>query len=316
MKKKSIFFLLMSVLLLTVVFSVIAEGDQETITSKAGNELQNVKLTVMDFIAEDLSTAEIQLVTDYIALISETAPGCSLLDRYNRRYILEDLSFPDPDCTDSPAQLSAAKQLSIDYFIGGSLQNNGNYKITINLIDAKKGRTIRSESGTYPDLDGLLKGCEPLVGKLMNKNTAAGTNSASSGARAASTPSRPRITGSGYKYTFRGLKYQWAYDEFPLLADKIVSEIPESMEAKLLKDEVYNAVGIRTSLVIGGGLATLGSMALWLPPLIEDEDSPLLWVGAGIGVTGYIMLLVGLLDEGDVPVMAELVKLYNSNLHK
>lgn len=82
-------------------------------------------ITVLDFQASGISEGEITIFTDFIASHIVGTGKYTVIDRMQRRAILEEIEFSNADCTDEACQLEIGKLLSASQIIVGSLGKFG-----------------------------------------------------------------------------------------------------------------------------------------------------------------------------------------------
>jgi hypothetical protein len=125
-------------------------------------------ITVLDFQASGISAGEVTLFTDFIASHIVGTGRYTVIDRMQRRAILDEIEFSNADCTDEACQLEIGKLLSASQIVVGSLGKFGaKYILNIKLVEVETGKSLAASSKIYDSLDDLVADSQALAIGLL-----------------------------------------------------------------------------------------------------------------------------------------------------
>ncbi len=159
----------LKIILILIVFAGVAptlfSEDKET-------------LTVMDFKTSNLEEAEMQVFIDYISSHIVSTDLYRVIDREQRKTILDELNFAYSGMADEKTQLEIGKALAANKIILGSLGLIGDrYLLNIKLVDVETGETLESASKAYASINDLIDNSQLLTYTLLNIEGTSGTAS-------------------------------------------------------------------------------------------------------------------------------------------
>jgi len=133
----------------------------------AGAEEKPV-LSVLNFESSGLSGAEVNLVSDIITSHVQKTGAFRVIDRFQRKTIMDEIAFSLSGCVEESCQLEIGRLLSASFIITGSLGSVGSlYVMNLRLIAVETGETVRSETGSFRSIETLMESSQPMIFDLL-----------------------------------------------------------------------------------------------------------------------------------------------------
>jgi len=125
----------------------------------------NPIVTVLDLNVSQVSEQEATIFVDYFSSYLVESDKYRVIDRTQRKNILNELQFSYDGCADEQCQLEIGKLLAARYIFIGSLGKLGSrYILNMSLVEVETGETKKSVSDKYSSLDTLVDD----TGRIVN----------------------------------------------------------------------------------------------------------------------------------------------------
>ena len=125
-------------------------------------------LSVLNFEYSGLSVSEVNLVTDIITSHVQKTGVFRVIDRFQRKTVMDEIAFSRSGCVDESCQLEIGRLLSAGFIITGSLGRVGSlYVMNLRLIAVETGETIKTETGSFRSVEIMVESCRPMVESLL-----------------------------------------------------------------------------------------------------------------------------------------------------
>lgn len=124
-------------------------------------------ITVFDFKSENISKSDSILIVDLITSSLISTNKYRVIERSQRKKILEEINFSLSGCVDDSCQIEIGKMLSAEYIITGSIGKVGNkFVLNLRVLDVETGESISTSYKIYNSIDLLVEDCDLLVRNL------------------------------------------------------------------------------------------------------------------------------------------------------
>ena len=132
---------------------------------------QAVKPTVaiLDFEGQDVSDAEVQILTERMRTEIGNTNAVRLIDRKAVEKIMEEQSFQQTGCTSDECASEVGQLLGVQFMVSGSIGRMGDsYAIDAKMFSVETGETVRAKNITYDgELSGLLAEMEIMAWEIV-----------------------------------------------------------------------------------------------------------------------------------------------------
>ena len=121
-------------------------------------------IAVLDFKYSGIPKIEAEVFLDFITSNIVQTGAYTVIDKAQRRNLLEEMEFSNADCADEQCQLEIGRLLAANQIIVGSLGKVSNrYVLNIKLIEVETAKTLNTASKLYNSMDDLIDDSASLV---------------------------------------------------------------------------------------------------------------------------------------------------------
>lgn len=124
-------------------------------------------VSVMDLTLEKISSSEGLLIVDLLSSALIETQKYTVIDRAQRKAILDEIAFSLEGCTDESCQLEVGRLLAADKIIVGSTGLIGTkYILNLKLVDVETSAAVRTAYKIFNSLDDMVEGIGPTAMEL------------------------------------------------------------------------------------------------------------------------------------------------------
>lgn len=132
-------------------------------------------ITVFEFSGSGIPHPELVVFADYLVSHVVQLGGYRVIDRSQRKNLLEEVEFSQSDCSDETCQIEIGRMLSASQVVVGSVGQFGNrYILNAKLVDVESSKLINSVSRNYTRIEELLQDSGDVVQQLLRPGVEGG----------------------------------------------------------------------------------------------------------------------------------------------